>query len=184
MIHLTLRTHIHTLASYLCLRTCWWLIYILPVSWDFSMCLLYYLVLRTLLIRCTRILGLPNNQTCPALNLSITHPSIGTHWPGPLVVVPFATKVGPLDVILDLQCPAGVLVSDLVVLWWIYLIDWSLYPLWLCDRFLTRPPHNTCGMRQCGASYVAPTPASINFVHSFVVAKHICWTVNWYTKHS
>ena len=175
MSHLTLRPHIHTLASDLCLRTFRWLIHILPVSQDFSMCLLYYLILRTLLIWCTRISGLLNTQTCPDINLSITHPSIGTHWPGLLVVVPFATKIGPLDVILDLQCsqsidffnkwtcPAGVLVSGLVVLWWIYLLDWYLYPLWLCDIFLTRPPHDTIGMRHCDASYVSPTPALMNF---------------------
>ena len=47
MVHLTLRTHSHTLASYSHHRTCWWLLYILPVSWDFSMCLSYYLILRT-----------------------------------------------------------------------------------------------------------------------------------------
>ena len=39
------------------------------------------------------------------LNISIEHSSFGTHWPGPLVVVPFATYIGPLDVTLDLQCP-------------------------------------------------------------------------------
>ena len=42
-------------------------------------------------------------QDC-TLKLSITQSSFGTHWPGPLVVVPFATRVGPLDYTLDLQC--------------------------------------------------------------------------------
>ena len=42
-------------------------------------------------------------QDC-TLNISITHSSFGTHWPGPLVVVPFATEVGPLDNTIDLQC--------------------------------------------------------------------------------
>ena len=47
MVHLTLRTHIYKIESYPHLGTCQWLLYILPVSWDFSMCLSYYLILRT-----------------------------------------------------------------------------------------------------------------------------------------
>ena len=51
MVHLTLRTHSHTLESYLHLGTCRWLLYILLVSWDFLMCLSYYLILRNFSIR-------------------------------------------------------------------------------------------------------------------------------------
>ena len=51
MVHLTLRTHSHTLASYPQLRTCRWLLYILRVSQEFSICISYYLILRTFSIR-------------------------------------------------------------------------------------------------------------------------------------
>ena len=51
MVHLNLRTHSDTLASYLHLSNCWGILYILPVSQDFSMCLSYYLILRTFSIR-------------------------------------------------------------------------------------------------------------------------------------
>ena len=67
------------------------------------------------------------------------------------------------DFFNTLTCPANVLVLNQVVLWRRYLLDWSLYLLWICDRFLMRLPHDTCGMRHCGDSYVLPTPASTNF---------------------
>ena len=51
MVHLNLRTHNHTLASYQHLGTCRWLIYILPVSRDFSIYVLYYLILGNFSIR-------------------------------------------------------------------------------------------------------------------------------------
>ena len=51
MVHLTLRTHSHTLASYPHLGTCWLILYMLPVSRDFLVCLLSYLNLRNFSIR-------------------------------------------------------------------------------------------------------------------------------------
>ena len=47
MVHLTLRTHSHTLEAYTHLGTCRWILYILPLSRDFSICLSYYLIIRT-----------------------------------------------------------------------------------------------------------------------------------------
>ena len=47
MVHLTLRTHSHNLASYRHLGNCRQLLYILPISWDFLMCFSYYLIVMT-----------------------------------------------------------------------------------------------------------------------------------------
>ena len=92
------------------------------------------------------------------LSMNYLHPTRISGLLGVSLVLPDSQ-----DFFNTLTCPADVLDLDLVVLWQRYLIDWSLYLLWLCDRLLTQLPRDTCGMQPCGDSYVVPTPALVDF---------------------